>query len=98
MDGVSDVAKVACGRLHTAILTSDGRVLTFGTGKFGQLGHGERSNEAAPKVVSALSGKRVVDIACGKEHTVAVTSDGDLYAFGFDFDGTQSDSVRGMWP
>ena len=33
---------VACGRQHTALLESTGRLYTWGAGKHGQLGHGDR--------------------------------------------------------
>jgi alpha-tubulin suppressor-like RCC1 family protein len=45
----------------------------------GQLGHGNCESEPAPKLVKALSGKLIVRVACGDDHTAAVSSDGKLY-------------------
>ena len=65
LEGFTPV-KVACGRLHTVVVTEDGKVLTFGSGKVGQLGHGDSADSKLPKVVEGLAGHHVVDVACGK--------------------------------
>jgi len=36
----------------------------------------------APEVVSALRNKRVIKVACGGFHTIALTSENELYGFG----------------
>ena len=33
-------------------------------------------------VQGALTGKTVVDVACGSHHSICLTSDGELYAWG----------------
>ena len=33
-------------------------------------------------VQGAISGKTVLDVACGSHHSICLTSDGDLYAWG----------------
>ena len=38
--GCAEIVKVACGAYHTLLLSSDGRVLTFGNNSYGQLGLG----------------------------------------------------------
>ena len=45
--------------------------MTFGTGKSGQLGHGEDKDEKLPRVVEGLGDKTIVDVVCGKGKTVA---------------------------
>lgn len=40
--------------------------MTFGTGKSGQLGHGEPADQKLPRVVEGLQGRTIVDIVCGK--------------------------------
>jgi alpha-tubulin suppressor-like RCC1 family protein len=79
----TDVAAVAAGALHTVALTTDGSVWTWGKNDFGQLGDGTKANSGVPrKVTSVLAGKTVTAVAAGNFHTIALTSDGELYAWG----------------
>lgn len=74
---------MSCGEDHSAALTIDGRVFTFGSGTYGQLGHGSDSNDILPRQVLELSGNEVTQIACGRRHTLAhVPRTGHLYSFG----------------
>ncbi|XP_061358439.1 PH, RCC1 and FYVE domains-containing protein 1-like isoform X2 [Gastrolobium bilobum] len=66
------VAFVACGPWHTALITSTGQLFTFGDGTFGVLGHGDRENVSYPREVESLSGLRTIAVACGVWHTAAV--------------------------
>ncbi|KAJ7974087.1 Regulator of chromosome condensation (RCC1) family with FYVE zinc finger domain-containing protein [Quillaja saponaria] len=66
------VASVTCGPWHTALLTSNGQLFTFGDGTFGVLGHGDRENVSYPREVASLSGLRTIAVACGVWHTAAV--------------------------
>lgn len=69
------IRQIACGALHTAVVTDDGKVYSWGDGRWGQLGHLQEgfSNQPLPTQVDALSGVTVVSIACGQNHTLAVT-------------------------
>lgn len=51
---------------HTAALTRDGGVFTFGAGMYGQLGHCTSANEMLPRKVLELMGTTVTQIACGR--------------------------------
>ncbi|XP_032717734.1 E3 ISG15--protein ligase HERC5 isoform X1 [Lontra canadensis] len=74
---------LACGGSHTALLTEDGQVFTFGAGKYGQLGHNSTQNELRPRLVTELCGIRVTQVACGRRHTLAYVSDlGKVFSFG----------------
>lgn len=66
------VALVTCGPWHTALVTSNGQLFTFGDGTFGVLGHGDRESVAYPREVESLSGLRTIAVACGVWHTAAV--------------------------
>ncbi|KAG0539071.1 hypothetical protein BDA96_03G291000 [Sorghum bicolor] len=63
---------VACGSWHSALITSTGRLYTFGDGTFGALGHGNRESSAYPKEVEALNGFRTIKVACGVWHSAAI--------------------------
>lgn len=60
------VSYLSCGMDHTAALTRDGGVFTFGAGMYGQLGHGSLVNEMVPRRVLELMGSTVTQIACGR--------------------------------
>ncbi|KAK1279505.1 hypothetical protein QJS04_geneDACA021289 [Acorus gramineus] len=88
------VAAVVCGGFFTMALTSDGqlwswggmaddgKVLSWGHGGHGQLGHSSTQNQKVPLVIDALSDKRVAYIACGGSSSAAVTDKGELYMWG----------------
>ncbi|XP_078385990.1 putative E3 ubiquitin-protein ligase HERC4 [Cetorhinus maximus] len=79
---------ISCGEEHTAVLTKDGLVFTFGAGSYGQLGHNSTEDEIKPRLVGCLFGNKVSQIACGSYHTlVFVPSSGKIYSFGRGEDG-----------
>ncbi|XP_043916330.1 probable E3 ubiquitin-protein ligase HERC3 [Protopterus annectens] len=79
------IVYISCGEEHTAALTKNGGVFTFGAGSSGQLGHDSTNNEINPRKVQELMGSEVSQIACGRQHTLAfVPSTGAIYAFGCD--------------
>lgn len=71
LEGVQ-VLSVACGTWHSALITSNGKVFTFGDGTFGVLGLGDRESVAYPREVESLSGLRTIKVACGVWHTAAI--------------------------
>ena len=77
---------------HSLLLTDLGRVLSFGTGQYGQLGHGWQSgrtlpDETRPRFIEALSRVRVTCVSAGELHSACITEDGDLYTWGDGFCG-----------
>ncbi|XP_068168690.1 probable E3 ubiquitin-protein ligase HERC3 isoform X3 [Antennarius striatus] len=78
---------VSCGNDHTVILTKNGAVFTFGSGKYGQLGHNSFRDEVRPRLVAELWGTKVTKIACGRHHTLALTASRRVYSFGCDEQG-----------
>lgn len=64
--------KIVCGGWHTAALTAHGVALTWGFGADGRLGHGDARSLAVPRVVEALRGVRVDDVAAGGASTIFV--------------------------
>ncbi|KZV47540.1 hypothetical protein F511_32794 [Dorcoceras hygrometricum] len=73
---------VAAGAWHAAVVGKDGRVCTWGWGRYGCLGHGNEDCESTPKVVEALSNVKAVHIATGDYTTFVVSDTGDVYSFG----------------
>ena len=70
---------------HTAILKSDGTVWTYGNNTYGQLGDGTTKDKDDPVQVVLPEGVKAKQIAVGEEHTLVVTTDGEVYAFGTNY-------------
>lgn len=73
---------VAAGAWHAAVVGKDGRVCTWGWGRYGCLGHGNEECESVPKVVESLVNVRAIHVATGDYTTFVVSDKGDVYSFG----------------
>ncbi|NXP49386.1 HERC5 ligase, partial [Heliornis fulica] len=86
---------VSCGADHTAVLSKEGLVCTFGAGGAGQLGHNSTRDELRPRLVAELWGARVSQVACGRQHTlVYVPSLDTVYSFGCGEEGQMGDEKK----
>uniref|UniRef100_A0A6N2L9Q1 Aminotransferase class I/classII large domain-containing protein n=1 Tax=Salix viminalis TaxID=40686 RepID=A0A6N2L9Q1_SALVM len=74
---------VACGWRHTISVSSSGGLYTYGWSKYGQLGHGDFEDHLTSHKVEALRGSSISLISGGWRHTMALTSDGNLYGWGW---------------
>ncbi|KAI4343472.1 hypothetical protein L6164_010816 [Bauhinia variegata] len=74
---------VACGWRHTISVSSSGGLYTYGWSKYGQLGHGDFEDHLIPHKLQALSDKFISQISGGWRHTMALTSCGILYGWGW---------------
>ena len=79
------IRQISCGALHTAVVTDDGKVYTWGDGRMGQLGHLQEgfSNQPVPTMVAALQTETVRYIASGQNHSIALTESGEVYSWGW---------------
>ena len=52
--------------------------------RYGRLGHGDSDDQMKPKLVEALIGHRVIDVACGSRdaQTLAITDDDNVWSWG----------------
>uniref|UniRef100_A0A8C2P7V3 HECT domain-containing protein n=1 Tax=Capra hircus TaxID=9925 RepID=A0A8C2P7V3_CAPHI len=77
-----NVVFISCGYEHTAVLTQDGKVFTFGDNSYGQLGHDSTAEKRGPQLVERIEGL-VSQIDCGSYHTLAyVYTTGQVVSFG----------------
>ena len=53
------VTQVACGGSHSACVTAEGHLYTWGRGRYGRLGHGDSDDQSRPKLVETLVGWKV---------------------------------------
>ncbi|MEW5302947.1 MAG: hypothetical protein WDW36_005684 [Sanguina aurantia] len=87
------VVQLTAAKYHSAAVTADGRLFTWGWGRGGRLGHPDfniHSGETAliqPWQVAGLGRRAVVSVAAGKHHMVAATSAGELFTWGSNKDG-----------
>ncbi|KAK3924364.1 Ultraviolet-B receptor UVR8 [Frankliniella fusca] len=73
------IAEVACGCHHSALVTEEGRVYTWGRNIDGQLGHSGRKEAVIPTLVPDI---RAAQIACGADFTLALHADGQVFGWG----------------
>ena len=82
-----EIISLSCGDEHTAVVTTSGRLFTFGSNEYGQLGLGHYENVLRPSCVKCIKPDRVKLVACGKAHTIIATESGRLFAFGSNTEG-----------
>ncbi len=86
VSGLSGVTAIAGGEFHSLALKSDGTVWAWGNDVYGQLGNGtEMFASNTPVEVSGISG--VTAIAGAGLHSLALKSDGTVWAWGYNADG-----------
>ncbi|KAK9685781.1 HECT-domain (ubiquitin-transferase) [Popillia japonica] len=78
------ISQVACGASHSLALNQWGQVFAWGSDHQGQLGLqlGSDSIQPVPKILKALATYHVIQIACGENHSIALTNNGDLFSWG----------------
>ena len=80
------IVDVASGDFHTVALDSEGQVYAWGGGgsnkNKGQLGHSNKKDYPHPEPIVFFKGKKVKKVACGDYHTMILTQEEELYAFG----------------
>ncbi|MFC0598251.1 Ig-like domain repeat protein [Streptomyces palmae] len=77
------VTAISCGAGHSLALTSTGEVLAWGDNDLGQLGDGTTVNRDEPVEVSLPAGTTATAIAGGDDHSLALTSTGEVLAWGY---------------
>ena len=92
---VSDCTAAACGAEFTMWICK-GKLFSAGMPQYGQLGHGTDGEynkadssvklayepQPTPRPIAALSGQKVIKVASGHNHTIAVDASGKFWTWG----------------
>ncbi len=82
------IVKIVAGGDHNILMTEDRQVYTFGSNFMGQCGVDSAQNKfLMPQHVQELSNYKIIDIAAGGSHSMALTASGAVLAWGFNFFG-----------
>ena len=83
------VLQVTAGSGHSIFVIADGLVFLCGSNYYGQLGVGDtETGDSVLRLVPTLAtgqlpGKTAVYAATGDDHTLRITADGSLFAWGY---------------
>ena len=97
------IKKISCGGYHTIVIgennnmNNEEELYSFGKGIFGQLGYGTSEDSSNPKKVLFNKNQirkyeggekiNIIDIKCGGEHSLFLSSNNNLYACGHGYLG-----------
>ena len=94
-----EVAIVSAGDIHTVALKTDGTLWAWGDNRYGQLGDNTIENRNGPVQVKQLEGITIMTfegvkaVSAGEYHTVAIKTDGSLWACGYNNYGQLGDGT-----
>ncbi|KAJ9128152.1 hypothetical protein QFC24_000444 [Naganishia onofrii] len=89
------IVQVSCGLTFTLFLADNGWVYASGSSEKGQLGNGKTGErivsagktsfdfEDRPKLIKPFTEKKIMMIASGSQHSLALSDDGYVWAWGF---------------
>lgn len=78
---MKNVAAVSAGRIHTAAIKTDGSLWTWGFNRYGQIGNGDGGSIKEVKFPVRVMDKAAA-VSAADYHTVALKTDGSLWAWG----------------
>jgi alpha-tubulin suppressor-like RCC1 family protein len=85
------VVMISCGGFYSMALTECGHIYSWGNNWYGQLGIGNTVNSNEPKLVAVIDENKcnvfIEKISCGYAHSLLLSSDGNIYAFGRNLSG-----------
>ncbi len=96
---LSGIKEVAGGRFHSLALKDDGTVWAWGNNQYGQLGDGTTIAQNTPIQVTGLPQTiKITHISAGGGHSIALTDDGHVWAWGYNGSGQLGDETKTSTP
>lgn len=87
----SPIISVSCGADHCLALTIDHELYSWGSGSYGALGFKSTANIEVPTKLEIKDHKenvfQIIQIACGKYHSIVLTSRQSIYTWGKGLNG-----------
>jgi len=92
LQSLTNAKEFASGTTFTIMLRDDGKVWSWGSNKFGQLGTGAKQEIQLPEQVQSLD--NVIHVAAGEAHAVALKGDGTVWSWGRNGSGQMGDGTK----
>lgn len=87
------IKEISCADYHTGVVTTDGKVLMCGNGRYGKLGNGNNENVNVARFIKVrgLDDIPIEHISCSKYTSGVLSRDGNVYLCGRGKDGRLGD-------
>lgn len=92
--GVTKWTAVAAGAYHSLAIGNDGNVYAWGQNNFGELGNNSTTDSDIPVVVKLPGGATPTQVFAGANCSLALCSNGALYAWGRNANGQLGNSTK----
>jgi len=91
------VTTINLGYSHSAAITSEGRIFTWGQNNFGQLGDDSTDDKYIPTDITNQftlnSDEKFIDLSLGTYHSTVITSAGRIFTWGYNEYGSLGDGT-----
>ena len=84
---IKGITSISCGNYHALALTQQGEVYAWGRNYSGQLGLKHNFSAIKPELVEMPNNVSVKQISCGIYHSLLLTTEGNIYSFGYNRHG-----------
>jgi alpha-tubulin suppressor-like RCC1 family protein len=87
---LKDIVKVDCGVDYTMCIDKNGKLYSWGSNRYGQLGITGTNTYKVNKPVNITLPhgiSQVTDFSCGEEHSAFLTEKGEVFTWGYGNDG-----------
>jgi alpha-tubulin suppressor-like RCC1 family protein len=80
------ITRAVCSLKSSLVVTEEGTLFAFGYNTNGQLGLGDTRDRLLPTELTSIS-EKIISVSSGRAHSLALTEDGKIYAWGFNDSG-----------